>query len=371
MKVSDTKIQEWLKAGIIGQEQAKQISSYEANHNKNWVVIGFVILASVVIGLGCISLVAFNWEKIPDLVKLGIDFLGLAALAIAAVYYWQPQAIKFDLLSLIFIILCAASIGLIAQIYNLSSPPYQPLLLWSAMTSLVVAYSYRTFTWWLWLGMFLSGIYLFLADKYSASADGAGIVLAMFYFMVALILSFRNNIKNIALYIATRIWIISLLLVYLLLIELIGNTRIDSNINIILLSNIGFVLALLALLLRSELNVIQKIITAIIMTLLLMHFFLVIGNLDFIFMHALFTCMTLICCAILAATDGHRRLFNFFIVLLGIRAVIFYCEALGGMATSGVSLIILGVLILYCTFLWRRHGATLLQNIERWTNAAK
>ena len=60
-------LKEWVLLGFIGQDQAKLIREHEfAKPEGSWILSGLLILGASIIGIGVISLVAANWNEIPD-----------------------------------------------------------------------------------------------------------------------------------------------------------------------------------------------------------------------------------------------------------------------------------------------------------------
>ena len=135
--MSARKIVQWHEAGVIDAATRDALLAYEDAHARPlllWAVWGIGALA---IGLGLVSVVAANWEEIPGLVRLGVHLAliaGLLALlsvreeALAAKSPWATEAVAF----------VAAALGLtffghLGQVYQTSSPLWQPLGLWLAL----------------------------------------------------------------------------------------------------------------------------------------------------------------------------------------------------------------------------------------------
>ena len=57
------------------------------------------------------------------------------------------------------------------------------------------------------------------------------------------------------------------------------------------------------------------------------------------------------------------------IILLGIRFILLYFQSLGGLATTGIGLIVAGIIIISLAVLWFRFNKLLLTKIERLVNA--
>ncbi|QDH33172.1 DUF2157 domain-containing protein [Porphyrobacter sp. YT40] len=132
--MSARKIAEWHDAGLIDAATRDRLTAYEAEHTHPlllWAVWGIGALA---IGLGVVSVVAANWEDIPGLLRLGVHFALLAGLL--ALLVWREQrldeASPWAVEALLFVV---AALGLtffghIGQVYQTSSPLWQPLATW-------------------------------------------------------------------------------------------------------------------------------------------------------------------------------------------------------------------------------------------------
>lgn len=132
--MSDRKLKAWEQAGLIDAATAARIRVWESAHARPlglWAVIGIAALA---IGLGLVSVVAANWDAIPGLARLAIHFaliaglavwLGWRGAAVAQAHAWWLEAGLFVLgmLGLTFM-------GHLGQVYQTSSPLWQPVALW-------------------------------------------------------------------------------------------------------------------------------------------------------------------------------------------------------------------------------------------------
>jgi uncharacterized membrane protein len=137
--LSDRKIKIWLNAGLIDADTARRIREYEADRSRPlglWSLIG---LGALAIGLGIVSLVAANWDDIPGMVRLAVHGLLIAGLA-AAIFLLQPRKgflglyLK-DVLLFILAVLGATFFGHLGQVYQTSSPLWQPLATWLLLFS--------------------------------------------------------------------------------------------------------------------------------------------------------------------------------------------------------------------------------------------
>ncbi|MCZ8370969.1 MAG: DUF2157 domain-containing protein [Porphyrobacter sp.] len=135
--MSARKIALWHEAGVIDAATRDRLLAYEADHARPlalWAVWGIGALA---IGLGFVSVVAANWEDIPGLVRLCVHLAliaGLLALLflregrLAAKSPWAVEALAF-----ITVALGLTFFGHLGQVYQTSSPLWQPLAVWLAL----------------------------------------------------------------------------------------------------------------------------------------------------------------------------------------------------------------------------------------------
>ena len=135
----DRKINIWLDAGLIDADAAQRIREYEADRSRPlglWSLIG---LGALAIGLGIISLVAANWDDIPGMIRLAVHGLLIAGLC-AAIYLLQPRKgflglyLK-DVLLFVLAVLGLTFFGHLGQVYQTSSPLWQPLVIWLLLFS--------------------------------------------------------------------------------------------------------------------------------------------------------------------------------------------------------------------------------------------
>ncbi|WP_088307391.1 DUF2157 domain-containing protein [Novosphingobium sp. B 225] len=133
----ERKLKLWQEAGLLDEAQAARIRAWEADHSRPlalWAVIGIAALA---IGLGVVLVVAANWEEIPGMVRLALH---LALLAGTLGWLWRrgdrmARAQPWGLEALLFV---TAMLGMtflahVGQVYQTTSPLWQPLALWLAL----------------------------------------------------------------------------------------------------------------------------------------------------------------------------------------------------------------------------------------------
>ena len=135
--MSVRKITEWHGAGLIDADTRDRLLAYDAAHSRPlalWAVWGIGALA---IGLGLVSVVAANWEDIPGLVRLAMHLALIAAL-LALLFFREERLVERSPWAVEALVFITAALGLtffghLGQVYQTSSPLWQPLAVWLAL----------------------------------------------------------------------------------------------------------------------------------------------------------------------------------------------------------------------------------------------
>lgn len=135
--MSARKIVQWHEAGLIDAATRDRLLAYETEHARPlvlWAVFGIGALA---IGLGLVSVIAANWEDIPGLVRLSVHFALIAGL-LAALFLREQRLAEQSPWSVEALVFVTAALGLtffghLGQVYQTSSPLWQPLAVWLAL----------------------------------------------------------------------------------------------------------------------------------------------------------------------------------------------------------------------------------------------
>jgi uncharacterized membrane protein len=131
---------ELLSNGIITEEVAAKITDYykrKAETNPNRLFIVFGILGALLGGLGIILILAHNWDDFSILTKTVLSFVPLVIGQLACLYsLWKKtDSVTWKESSATFLVFAiAATISLIAQVYNLPEDMEGFLLTWIVLS---------------------------------------------------------------------------------------------------------------------------------------------------------------------------------------------------------------------------------------------
>lgn len=392
----EKKLLNWLDQGLIDQEQLAAINQYELNKAKStntpWWLYSLLILGASIISLGVISLIAANWANIPDLIKLGAAFFLL--LLLAATILWQQQSTTsyaYDALITAFIILCLAVIGLISQIFHQGGHWYHALLLWSAITLPVVLFARQLFAYFFWSTLFFHAAIWGAIGLSSGTFDGTDYVQLPALFLLAPLLAATG-------YAFTRLsqhlkpfqssfffWFQISGLVALIFIDIIRSGGEIRSFDLSWYLPAYIVAAILMSLIASNpgYRLVNKALLISIILLLLLYFhpfILFDGETRYSYtatqsasattfwtaddVRAPFlTILILFLYATHAGNSGQHRTFNVMTFLIGLRFVILYFQAMGGLAATGVGLILSGLMIIGIAWFWHKSR----KRLQHWS----
>lgn len=131
----DQKLRRWREAGLIDETTSARIADFERAERRPLGMYTLIGLGASTIGLGLVSLVAANWEEIPAAVKLVVDLaLGLALAGLIDLAVRRQWRLAREASITIFYGYTLASLALVGQIYQLDSPTYHALAVWSVAT---------------------------------------------------------------------------------------------------------------------------------------------------------------------------------------------------------------------------------------------
>ena len=362
-------LKEWVSLGLITHDQAKLILDHEAaKPESSWVLSGSLILGAVIVGIGVISLIAANWDGIPDAIKLAGDFALLAGLAFAILRSWESKReILFETLLVFFLIICLASIGLISQVYHTTGALYQALLLWSGITLFAALAARRIFVPSMWTGAFLTGVFFTTMEEPALQSlfhkNSYSVFMAMPLLCASMTVVSKALAGESVSTRAFRQWTLYSGITALVVAEAsFFPRRFDHPI-------IGFVPGyLLAALVAFgiwqslEYRRIQKWILVAALGSFMIALHLPVLDFNSPIIYAAFTIVVLGSMAFYVASLKERRWFQWFLSALGVRFLVLYFQAFGGLAMTGFGLILSGAFVIGMATLWNKYR----KPIEAW-----
>ncbi|MEQ8353070.1 MAG: DUF2157 domain-containing protein [Leptospiraceae bacterium] len=362
MKLKE-KLKNWVDEGLINSSQATAIEEFESEQSSRpYAMYSFIILGVAVISVGLISLIAANWESIPDGIKLFVDFLILIS-AGAAIYYFRNTAILFYSLGVFFSLFVLASIGLISQVFHTSGEFYQAVALALFLTAPLMILQNGRFLLHLWIIGFCFSFLSFAFENYSFDDDVALnlvhlLSLGSILLLTSLLLrSAGPNLENHSR--ATMFWALASLsgTAFALSFNALEAEDVkDSGVELgVLLPSILLVCSAAYSFFMLPRTLGRRIMTLITFGLLYFLFFFSffvypVGDKS-IYLALIFV--------LLAMSAGitffdYRFVFDFFLVLAGIRFLIVYFELFEDLATTGIGLIVAGAVIIGGVVLYAR-----------------
>src|SRR6516162_3693753 len=131
----DRKLARWESAGLIDGATRARIRDFEQSERAPIALYALGVLGAGTLALGVLSVIAAYWDGITGTVKLAADLLIGLGLAVATyVAVRRDAGWPAEVLITVFYGFTLASIALVGQVYQLTAPAYQALLVWTAAT---------------------------------------------------------------------------------------------------------------------------------------------------------------------------------------------------------------------------------------------
>lgn len=382
-KSVEKKLVEWEKVGLIRQDQVAAISKYEQDlPESHWVLSGLMILGVVVIGIGVISLIAANWSDIPNVAKLAVDFLMLGGIGFAIYrsshsYGSGRSETAFNAWIVAMQIAALASIGLISQIYHTGGKLYQAILFWSLLVAPLSIIATKFFPPMLWMGGLLgamtwsvvdSGIFgsLFMKnDGYVAYS------LTMFCLMIAVIARLFSRGEEWPLTRVARFWTAYIGIGALLFLEFADRRRDGLEFVPMYLGLAFLAVSLGGVVLGGVYNRFQRL-----SMMAMLFFFTALAHIQQVgtplssdrggewLVRVALVILTLLAAGVFAASLRAQRTFQLVLGIIGMRLLGVYFEAIGGLAATGVGLIVSGGIVIGMGWLWNKYRKTIQVWVE-------
>lgn len=357
----DKKITEWVQAGILNSSQAEAILSFERNKKSNAGLYSIITLGAVAIGIGIISLIAFNWKSIPDSIKLSVDFLALSGVAFS-IYKVSEDPLRNKLaqiLGVFLFLLIGGSIGLISQIYNTGGELYQAATLWAVISLGFVILSTSGVLLHFWIILALGAI----AGHLEAKIHSYKLILLIFFVLVPQILFFlaslffktvsdekERQILATGFYFWSTLFIIGSTIYFSIDYKFSGERFLEF------ILGGGFLASLIAIgfFVPASLRKVKNLLYIILIIFFLFITYSVYSEKNEVLDAVLFILLWFMLSFVFYSI-GYKGLFNFFITGIGFRFLVVYFQVFGSLASTGFGLIFSGLLIIVLCILYIRN----------------
>lgn len=134
--IAEHYLKRWRDAGLIDDGTVQRIGAWEAAHRRPVWLWAVSAMGALAIGLGVVAVIAANWAEIPATAKLAVDLLvtGLVA-AFVFVAWRRDRRWPCEIGALLLFGLVLGGLALIGQVYQLQSEPWQALVTWLAVAT--------------------------------------------------------------------------------------------------------------------------------------------------------------------------------------------------------------------------------------------
>lgn len=371
------KLAVWQQEKLITREQGEAIAAFEKNERKPVASWALLALACFCILLGVVSVISANWQEIAPEYKLFFDFVLLTGTA-AAVFkmFRNGRDIWFEGMLLLFAGLILASIGLIAQIYQIQPEGLRGYLLWSVLTFPIMLFSRKIVLPLVWLPVFmlslidaLNNMHFFkwileiLQTTFPFAISIAGILVFAFIYRL-LAVHFRTRLA--AQIKAMKFWLVFDISVLVIVMDFGAGDVFGSMLLSQLFDNYSWasVIVICGLILGTvgfgyfsyKYNY-SRLLTCILA--ILLGFSLVYNalpeNQDVLNIWGFLLSMSVLSCLVAYALIKSRmKLLNLSTALMALRFFIVFLQVFGSLLMTGVGLIICGVVFLGIICIWRK-----------------
>lgn len=370
------RIQHWIQAGIISSEQGDAILELEQSTSHSYSFYGFIALGVVTIGTGIVSLIGFNWEEIPDFLKLLVDFALLGGVATWILREARiGRRVVMEALLLFFQILVLGSIGLISQVFHTAGELFEALFLWTGITIPMVLFAKARLPTHLWIGSFFLAIFLWIVDGTHRPELDTDVMVLYFvaippFLLPVLGLPFHRFFtdRGFPAGMALLLWALLFTLGGTILLpgfDILSETDILGTRSYYwsIIPTLAFLSLGLALFLFPG----KKIIAAIFGLVMVLHMIHLSPRTEYESVwSAILFILEWMGLAIIFLNMGKQRVFDALLAGTGIRFIIVYFEAFGNLALTGIGLILSGLMIIGFTFAyikWKERISQWLQTI--------
>ncbi len=376
IKYIERKLFVWKTNGLITDEQLIRITDFEKSRNGNAAPYTLIVLGAVVISIGIISLIAYNWNDISSYVKLTTAYFFLSGMAFFIVKYYKNKNLKYNVLSVIYFIMIPAVIGLIVQIYNVNCELYEATALWVIVTLPLVFIVNSKVIFNLFLINLIYSLWGY-AEKYfkinSAVFPELAVPMMMITLLPPMFLLFslllrqqkRKNLRRFSSILFG--WAICVFLSGSIFLSFVtDHAEINAYYNyhaVFLGLSIILFSAVMSFLFREQKRLsIMAVITA------LLYYAMITSHLYFLYnkiLDAAFFVLIWTFTAFIFYRMKFVRIYDMMIIGVGIRFLVIYFQVFGNLAYTGFGLIFSGIVIIGLSVLYIKKRSVLNKYLDR------
>ena len=382
----ERKLARWQKAGLIDEQVAQSISDYEASSSSPVVLWAAGGLGAFAIITGIVSVIAANWLHTPDEVKLGIDLILCAVLALVvyrvcvSVEATQEKLWLRETLVTVYYGFTLASMGLIGQTYQLGGSIAKLLLVWTIATIPLVLLARGRFIAVLWCiaaattyGMNIEPLYEFVKDTLGFEQEMIEITLLSIVLTVPLQFVYLSRLgwlsrnRPVFATVISRVSWLAIIVAGFFLQFLWYESGVFNGFPIAVLVITGAAVAVtlffIPALYRDSPANSHLAMRAVLASVYVLGATACWHDSELNVVGA-FTNLVYLCILAWAALKiGSTPLFNFVTAAISIRILFVYFEVFGSMMQTGVGLIVGGLLTLLLAWLWLKKSSNLAQQL--------
>ena len=372
------RIRKWVKQKLITKEQADAIlygkgqavlptkQEEKTFHISIVTAICYLALGSILLGI--IAIIAANYQKIPPAVRAMSTLTGLIIISFTCFYaYIKQKGRALELFLVAGIGLIGANIATISQWFQLDGKPADALLVWSILSLCFISLSKKEFWGYLWYPItfiiimessYADSIWNFLRHYIPSPITGMFGCLTL-YLISKRIAPMHSLSKALKLYVLVAAVILAMMFDVHLTTQKQMTLPILTNADLVFRNAMALIILAaypIYVYRKNRLAVCAGLGTMVIALISFLVRAPVLGML-----------MTLFLLSLSAAYMVKRndlKAFNFLIFLMFIRLVLAYFHLFSTLATTGIGLIILGILILLGVLLYSKLKNKLIQYIK-------
>ena len=369
------KLELWTAESLLSEAQKNAIIEFESKPKNSIILYAMLFVSCFCIGLGFISIIASNWQIISPQLKLAVDFILLASIA-SGVYYSKinGKPLLMEAFLIFYAIFILASIGLVAQIFQLPPNGLTAVLFWSVLIIPLMYLSKKPLLSLIWIPTFivssidlLNNFYWFKKFMsyfiyYFRFSPTVLFFLCILIFVLFYCFVLKKYFSSSMFSNAFRNWTLILMAFYVLVLENVDrvnsyayNMNVWEGIFIITLTGALYIYN------KHRNNEYWDL------ALLTLATFTLIVNIRFVspdILGAFSTISILALIAVYGYKTNNIQLINLTTILITIRFFYIYIQVFGSLLNTGFGLLLSGVVFLVLSYSWNKYRQEIVTKMK-------